>query len=248
MAYKYDVLISFKINDENKEWIMKFSKKLLNKLKDDLSDINANVFVSPESIGNGELWRRELEEGIRSSKTALCFWSPLYFKSRWCLSELLAFEIREKDNKRGPLIQTVFSHNNNTIKCLTERRNVLVDFTEFITDNTSFWNSPKALALDDEIRKLSQSLTHMINYSPAFDDNFKVIFCCDESEYYKELIKNDLIDFESHRRFLINGVLNKEFYETAVNDNILDKEIYKKLHDEGAFNYNTTNKSNRIKL
>ena len=94
MPYEYDVFFSYKRDSESYEWHKKVKEKLEYWLKNELGGLEVNIFFDTEDISSGELWRQKIKSALTKSKCIVCIWSPVYFKSKWCVSEWTTFEER----------------------------------------------------------------------------------------------------------------------------------------------------------
>jgi hypothetical protein len=93
VSYQYDAFFSYKRDPESDEWHRKVRDKLEYWVEFDLHQ-TPKLFFDTEDIRTGQRWHNKLEEALRTSKCVVCIWSPLYFKSKWCVSEWTTFEQR----------------------------------------------------------------------------------------------------------------------------------------------------------
>lgn len=174
--YKYDVFISYKNHDLTIGWVTQFEKMLKYCLTQDLGGRDPNIFFDKESIDTGTKWPRELQEGLKYSKTIVCIWTPEYFKSNWCLSEWLSFEEREKifyKDKINLIFPLRFHDGEHYPENAKERQSI--DIRKYNSTLKAFWDSPNALPLEIIIQEFSNNLAKKIRLVPPFREDFPIL-------------------------------------------------------------------------
>src|SRR5262245_40512338 len=91
MAYQYDAFFSYKRDRESDAWHERVKDKVIYWLKHELQRQDVRIFFDTEEIRTGMRWRQKLADALRHSKCLICVWSPLYFQSKWCVSEWQTF-------------------------------------------------------------------------------------------------------------------------------------------------------------
>jgi len=173
--YHYDVYLSYKKDKIIVDWVVKFKDHFSQWLSQELG-FEARIFFDQESVDTGAKWPGELERAIKHSKCILCIWSPLYFKSDWCLSEWLSFEEREKMLKlsgESVILPVRFHDGENYPKEAQERQSS--DFREYSSAMEAFWRSEKGYEFEGKIKQLAKSCANMVNNAPNFRDDFPIV-------------------------------------------------------------------------
>lgn len=101
---------------------------------------------------------------------------PLYFQSSWCMSEWTSFLERERRVNLGShgLIAPVRFHDGEWFPAEAQQIQSL-DLTPYAYTLPAFWNSPRALELEDQIKILANSVAKIIERVPAFRPNWPII-------------------------------------------------------------------------
>jgi hypothetical protein len=86
MSYQYDAFFSYKRDRESDQWHEVVKTKLEFWLRQELQKLNVRIFFDTEEIRTGMRWRQKLSDSLKKSRCIVCFWSPLYFQSKWCVS------------------------------------------------------------------------------------------------------------------------------------------------------------------
>lgn len=100
MAYNYDVFISYKRHNEWPTWVKKVFYKLLDHWLNAEMAEGCRVFVDYR-LEEGQEWPGRLAQVLSESRVLVPLWSPQYFTSNWCLTEMSLFTAREKTTGFG---------------------------------------------------------------------------------------------------------------------------------------------------
>ena len=104
------------------------------------------IFFDTEEIQTGTRWRQKLAEALRQSRCIVCVWSPLYFRSKWCVSEWMTFVRREDLAKRELVASASFCDGKSFPKAALDT--TWVDFSEFASTFPTFWNTEPAVTFE----------------------------------------------------------------------------------------------------
>ena len=97
MAYEHDVFISYRRHGDWPGWVRNvFYRLLYHYLSEELGR-EAHIFLD-ENIRTGTAWPTYLKNALSKSRVLVALWSPQYFSSEWCLTEIASFIARENHN------------------------------------------------------------------------------------------------------------------------------------------------------
>jgi hypothetical protein len=188
MSYKHNVFLSYKNHDVTNFWVTKFVEKLSYWLTQELGGDPALVFFDKDIIETGEQWPQRLKDGIKTSKCLVGIWTPEYFRSKWCLSEWRSFEERERilreegiQQLTHPLIRPLRFHDGEHYPGQAQERQLL-DVTNYTSTNMAFWETAKAIELEDKIKDLCKGLAETIRFAPEFNPDFPLCIIEDDPE------------------------------------------------------------------
>ena len=177
MEYLYDVFISYKNHNVTNPWVTKFEEKLKYWLTQEIGGEEARIFFDKETIEIGSLWPDTLRKGLKLSKCLLCIWTPEYFRSKWCRTEWRSFEARDKQfnlNATYSLIYPIrFADGEHYPQAAKDRQ--ALDVRNFNATLDAFWQTAKAVELEDQIKILAKKLALAIGDVPDYDDNFPIV-------------------------------------------------------------------------
>lgn len=173
--YVYDVFLSYKRHDQTMDWTRKVQEKLDFWLSQEIQR-PVKMFRDVDSIDVGDRWPNKLKEGLKLSKCMVGVWSPLYFQSSWCVSEWRSFLQREKIvglDSHG-LIAPVRFHDGEHFP--PEARAVQsLDFRPYASSLPAFWNSPRSLELEDQIKILASAVARILKTVPPFRTDWPIV-------------------------------------------------------------------------
>jgi len=174
MSYIYDAFFSYKRDPESNAWHQRVKDKLLYWLRLNLNQSNVMIFFDTEDIKTGERWRTKLQTALRSSKCAICVWSPLYFKSQWCVSEWTTFEQRGRRLGLDLVIPARYHDGEHYPRSARDRQSV--DFSNYASTMPRFWDTEYAVEFERLLlRPFARDLADIIRSAPAFDPEFPVV-------------------------------------------------------------------------
>ena len=178
MSYQFDAFFSYKRDPESDEWHERVKDKLTYWLKQELSRNEVNIFYDREDIRTGSRWHTKIESALKTSRCIICIWSPLYFQSKWCLSEWKTFEERGKMLNRDLVLPASYFDG----KSFPPKAQAIQfpDFSHYSSTLPSFWDT--TLAVDFEnlcLRPFARDVADTIRQSPDYDDSFPVVEASD---------------------------------------------------------------------
>ncbi len=171
MSYQYDAFFSYKRDLESDEWHRRVKEKLTYWLRQELQRADVRIFFDTEEIRTGAQWRLKLAESLRRSKVLVCLWSPLYFRSPWCVSEWQSFVQREVLWGAPLIVPASYFDGENfpaqakDVQC--------VDFSEFASTMPRFWDTDSAVRFEERrLRPFARDLAALIRTAPPYDEAF----------------------------------------------------------------------------
>jgi hypothetical protein len=174
MGYQYDAFFSYKRDRESDAWHKRVKDTLTYWLKLELGQVDVPIFFDTTEIRGGMQWSPTLTDALRRSKCLICFWSPLYFQSKWCVSEWLTF-VERSERLHRPLIlpASYFDGENFPPRA---RAVQFLDFSEFASTMPRFWDTEAAVRFEKErIQPFARDLAALIRQAPPFDESFPLI-------------------------------------------------------------------------
>jgi len=174
MDYQYDVFFSYKRDRESDEWHEHVKNKLAHWLRQELGRLEVRIFFDTEEIRTGEHWRQKLGDALKRSRCIVCIWSPLYFRSKWCVSEWMTFVERERLAKRELIMPASYFDGDTFPPNATAKQ--FLDFSEFASTMPKFWDTESAVEFEEKrLRPFARDLAAMIRRAPPYDDAFPVV-------------------------------------------------------------------------
>ncbi len=176
MSYEYDVFISYKRSQKTRAcltgWIERVGDIVAYWVSLEVGR-DVDVFFDSQSIEIGSEWPTTLREALARSRSLLCFWTPEYFRSGWCVAELSSFEQRELGHQdlRHPLIVPVCLGGRTHFPAHANRRQMM-DLSPYAQTLDSFWNTGRAAELELELQSLARSLGLSIANAPLYDTDW----------------------------------------------------------------------------
>jgi hypothetical protein len=178
MPYRYDVFFSYKRDPESDAWHQKVKEKLEYWLRHELNRPQVEVFFDTEDIRTGQRWHHKLDDALKSSKCIACIWSPVYFQSKWCVSEWTTFEARSQSTGRD-LVGPARYHDGDFYPQSAKDRQA-PDFSEFASTISTFWSSVWAVDFEKQhLRPFARDIASLIRSAPDFDPDFPLVEAAD---------------------------------------------------------------------
>ena len=172
MAYQYAAFFSYKRDPESDGWHQRVKDLIESRLR--VKGIpDAKIFFDTEDITSGARWREKLATGLTQSRCIICIWSPAYFQSRWCTSELRTFEKREELSNRELIVPARY-HDGESFPPNAKDRQAK-DFSEFAYNLPVFWQTSRAIDFEPKLWDFAEDLAKKIAQAPAFSDAFPLI-------------------------------------------------------------------------
>jgi hypothetical protein len=169
--YKYDVFFSYRRHPESDEWHRRVKDKLAYWLEIELGKDEVPIFFDTQEIHSGEQWRERLAEALRSSKAMVCFWSPVYFKSQWCVSEWKTFAKREELFGKNLVVPASY-HDGERFPPKARDKQKL-DISDFTSTAAQFWNTERADRFEEKcLKPFAKDIAALIRKAPPFDPGF----------------------------------------------------------------------------
>ncbi|WP_158219812.1 toll/interleukin-1 receptor domain-containing protein [Ideonella sp. A 288] len=174
MTYAYDAFFSYKRDRESDAWHRRVKDKIAYWLRLELARTDVRIFFDDEEIRTGSRFSAKIADSLRRSKCLVCVWSPLYFRSSWCLSEWQSFLQREV-NYGAQLIIPASFHDGETFPDTAKAIQTL-DFSEFASTMPRFWDTESAVRFEESrLRPFARDLAALIRAAPPYDEAFPVL-------------------------------------------------------------------------
>jgi hypothetical protein len=174
--YQHDVFFSYKRHDLTLNWTRQVSQRLQLWITEELGGTPAKIFVDEASIEAGDQWPDSIRNALKQSRCMVCVWSPSYFQSSWCVSEWKSFLEREQmlKIKAHGLIAPLKFHDGEHFPA--EARNVeWVDVAPYAATVPAFWDSAKAIELEEKLKSFAGSVAKIIKRAPAFRADWPIV-------------------------------------------------------------------------
>jgi|ERR1039458_5314020 hypothetical protein len=174
--YEYDVFFSYKRHPLTRNWTKKVRDLFEYWLTQELGKPDVRMFFDEDSIETGQPWPTVLSEALKHSRCMVCVWSPLYFQSSWCLTEWRSFLERERLSKlpKYGLIAPMRFHDGERYP--EEAKNTQsVDITQYATTLPGFWDTSRAIELEERLKEFSIDVARMIVEAPAFQRGWPIV-------------------------------------------------------------------------
>jgi len=172
MDYEYDAFFSYKRDPQSDDWHYQVKEKLRFWLRQELNRDRVEVFFDTEDIRTGEVWRQRLGDALRESRCLVCIWSPLYFQSKWCVSEWRTFAAREQKYKANLVLPAKF-HDGESFPATAQSKQ-MADFRSYTSIMARFWETEKAFEFEAPLRKFARDLAVLIRRAPPYDPEFPI--------------------------------------------------------------------------
>jgi len=173
MSYEYEAFFSYKRDPESDDWHAKVKTKLEFWLKQELKKPNVRIFFDTEEIRSGMRWRQKLATALKQSRCIVCVWSPLYFQSKWCVSEWKTFLAREEKTKKD-LVMPASYFDGETFPPQASARQ-FPKFNDYASTMPSFWTTALADTFERErLRPFAHELAAMITNAPEYNEDFPI--------------------------------------------------------------------------
>jgi len=173
MSYKYDAFFSYKRDPHSDEWHEKVKDKLQYWIGHELMRNDVRIFFDTEDITTGARWKNKLSDALLHSKCIITILSPLYFQSKWCVSEWKTFIERERADGNELIVPASF-HDGKHFPVEAKERQI-VDFSNYTSITPSFWETKTAAEFDmDMLKVFAKDVARTIDGAPPFK-NFPLV-------------------------------------------------------------------------
>jgi hypothetical protein len=176
--YQFDAFFSYKRDPESDNWHERVKDKLAFWLRQELQRTDVRIFYDREDIRTGTRWHAKLSSALKSSRCIICIWSPLYFQSKWCISEWKSFVVRSELVRRDLILPASYFDGESFPP---EARAVqFSDFSNYASTMPRFWDTELAVEFENNLlRPFASDIAAIIRDAPAYDDAFPVIDALD---------------------------------------------------------------------
>jgi hypothetical protein len=174
--YKYDVFFSYKRHDLTRDWTRGVHNRLHFWITQEVGGREVRMFIDDESIETGDRWPEKLREALRLSRCMVGVWSPAYFQSSWCVSEWESFRERERrlNMQSHGLIAPLRFHDGEHFP--EEAKAVQwTDVAPYTSTVPTFWTSPRAIELEDVLKRFAGQVARMIQTAPQFEEDWPIV-------------------------------------------------------------------------
>jgi hypothetical protein len=171
MTYEFDAFFSYRRDPRTDHWYDKV-KEMIHLWAGHTLGTDPKIFVDRSSLAFGDQAPAAIQQALKRSKCLVCFWTPQYFQSRWCVTEWKTFQHRSEQHGR-PLILPVSVHDGKNFPPKakdTQQGN----FNEYFRALPGFWNQASASDFENVLKEFSEKLSAMILDAPTFQE-FKIV-------------------------------------------------------------------------
>lgn len=169
--YEYDIFFSYKRHRLTLQWTRGVQDRLQYWITQELGGRPVRMFVDEQCIDTGDRWPIGLQEALKKSRCMIAVWSPEYFQSSWCISEHESFRERERRlymDAHG-LIAPLKFHDGEHFP--DDARTVQwTDISAYTSTAPAFWQSARAIELEDLLKDFARSVAEVIRRAPEFSD------------------------------------------------------------------------------
>ncbi len=169
--YLYDVFFSYKRSPEIRDWTRRVHSKLKFWVGQRM-DREPKFFFDEDALELGSTWPDELRRGLGVSRCMVSVLSPSYFRSDWCLAEWGTFLARKKITGKDLIFPMCFADGEHFPRDAYEIQHL--DVREYAYTVPSFWDTPRAVDLEDKLKNLAGKLAHFISTAPEFRADWPV--------------------------------------------------------------------------
>jgi hypothetical protein len=201
MSYEYDAFFSYKRDRESDSWHELVKLKLAFWLKQELRKREVKIFFDTEDIRTGARWQLKIASALHRSKCIICIWSPLYFQSKWCISEWMSFVEREQFIERQQAVEQGRVEQGASLVAQGTKCELIVpasyfdgesfppvatarefmNFSDFASTMPRFWDTELAVRFETQyIRPFARDLARTIRSAPPWDPRFPIVEAPDE--------------------------------------------------------------------
>ena len=174
MPYEYEIFFSYKRNVESDAWHEKLKNKIKYWVGEEPDIDQVRVFFDVEEIQTGNRWREKIAEALRTSKCLVCILSPQYFRSKYCVAELLSF-YKRSELMRTELIAPASRVDGRNFPPLAQEFQIK-SFNNYFLTATRFWDTELAVEFEDRlIKPFARDVANLIRRAPPSSPDFPII-------------------------------------------------------------------------
>ena len=180
MDYDFDIFLSYPRKGNPGRWVHHHFHPLLRDCLNDHLGHDVQIFLDTEQP-TGIPWPDHLKEALQKSRLLVAVWTPLYFRSSWCVAEwksMLAREDLLDGEGQKPLRGLVYpikysdgDHFDQRAKDTLYRR----DLSEFAFPYSCFTDSTKYLDFHATMNTVAVELEHHLQDTPPWRPNWPLI-------------------------------------------------------------------------
>lgn len=173
MAYKHIAFLSYKFNDHSDYWHVQTKDLLVDYLRKKLGLPDANLFfVKSSNVPTGTV-DDMLSDAAQASKVVIAFFSPSYFRSKWCIAEFRTFLEREDALQLQPGT-LAFAFRLTPVYGIPEwARNLHhTDLSKYFVLHKQFWSSDHGAKLKEELQRHASHIAQKIMDAPEYHPGF----------------------------------------------------------------------------
>ena len=180
MAYKHDVFLSYTTSPPVGDWVHEHLLCFFESyLAQALNRPDANWFVDREGISSGDSWPERINRSLARSRCMVAVWSPLYFKSEWCLHECAVMRHRERQlgyrtmqNPSGLILPINVFDGEHFLDFAKKIK--WLDCRKFLRQSKVFKFTPRFMELEDlMIEWISNDVAKAINNAPPWSEKWE---------------------------------------------------------------------------
>lgn len=173
-GYSYDAFISFSRSGAVRDWVANHFLPLLSiALNEQLA--HEPALFADLSLETTNIWPIQLAEALRRSRCMVAIWSPSYFRSKWCASELLSvFEREQLVRVPGSLIVPVVFSGGGDFPDEAKKREAF-DFRRWAIPFEQFRQTEAYIEFYKAVIALGEVVAARIKTAPVWSDQFPVL-------------------------------------------------------------------------
>lgn len=171
MSYEHDIFFSYKRDPRTDHWYQQVEEKLRLWVGHERGT-DPVIWVDKLSLPSGAQATPEIHNALKRSKCMVSFWTPPYFRSKWCMTEWSTF-LHRGDKFNRPLILPASVYDGDTFPPRA-RDTQHEKFNDYFKPVKIFWEDPRALHFEDQLKAFAVRLAAMLDTAPPFED-FEII-------------------------------------------------------------------------
>lgn len=180
MDYEFDIFLSYPRKGNPGRWVNLHFHPLLRDCLNDHLDHDVHIFLDTQQP-TGIPWPNHLKVALQKSRLLVAIWTPLYFRSSWCVAEWESMLAREAllDGEgvtppRGLVYPIKFSdgdHFDQRAKDTQYRR----DLSEFTFPYSCFTHSTRYLDFHSIVNSVAEEIADHLQHTPPWRLNWPLV-------------------------------------------------------------------------